>query len=171
MVRSSTIFLILFLSLKSFGQNLDIDFLKNCLNYNETELATSLSSKNFKLIEKDHKNMGDKLINKTDYYSNRTEENQLESAAETAVFLNTKRGKKSAFISFSQNLSFGNFNALETEIKKNFKKESVFQTEKFESSVIKYSHSGNYYYLFKEEDTYYLLIANYNLEESYFNVK
>lgn len=154
-----------------FGQNLDFEFIKNCLNYNETDLQSVLSAKNFRLIEKDHKNMGDKLINKSDYYSNKIVENQIENAAETAVFVHSKRGKKSAFISFTQNHSFSNFNGLEADVRKNFKKESVFQTDQFESSIVKYSDKVNFYYLFKEEETYYLIVSNYQLEEIYFHVK
>ncbi len=150
------------------SQNLDFDFIKKAIDYSGEELALELSNKKFKLIEKEHKNIGDKLINKSDYYSNKTEESSIEGVPETALFANSKRSKKTLFISFSQALAFDNFNNLENDIKSNFKKENVLQSEKYESAIIKYSFNKNLYYLFKEEDTYYIIISNYPLEETYF---
>lgn len=155
----------------SLAQNLDFDFLKNAINNTDEELALNLNSKKFRLIEKEHKNMGDKLINKSDYYSNKMEEGSLEGGPETAIFVNGKRSKKTVFISFSQTMAFDNFNTLETDIKKNFKKEGVLQSEKYESAIIKYSNDKTLYYLFKEEETYYIIISAADLEQSYFNSK
>ena len=159
------------LQFATFAQQLTLDLLKNSLNYTDEEFAQQLSAKNFKLIEKDHKNMGDKLINKTEYYSNRTESNTIDGNAETAIFYSGKRSKKSLFISFSQSMAFGNFNALEDEIKKQLKKEGVFQSEKYDSSILKYSSDKTLFYLFKEEDTYYIIVSNYPFEDVYFNNK
>jgi len=151
------------------AQNLDFDFIKNCINYSDEELIVNLNPKGFRLITKEHKNLGDKLINKSDYYSNKADkEATVEGNAETAIFFNGKRSKKTVFISFTQSQSFNNFNNLETEIKKNFKKENVFQSEKYESSILKFSNGEVLYYLFKEEDTYYIIIANSPLEDNYF---
>lgn len=153
----------------SKAQNLDFDFIKNCINYSDEELIQHLSPKGFRLISKEHKNLGDKLINKSDYYSNKVgNEASVEGTAETAIFFNGKRSKKTVFISFTQSMSFNNFNELEALIKKNFKKENVFQSEKYESNILKFSNGEVIYYLFKEEDTYYVIIANSPLEETYF---
>ncbi len=160
-----------FLQLNSIAQNLDFDFIKNCLIYNEVEMPQKLTAKNFKLIAKEYKNTGDALINKSDYYSNNSEDKSLTGGIETAVFYNARRSKKSVFITFTQGNSFSNFNTLEAEIKKNFKKEGVFQTEKYDSSILKYSNDKTLYYLFKEEDTYYIIISNSPLEETYFAEK
>lgn len=160
-----------FLNFKNTAQNLDFDFIKNCLIYNDVELLQKLNSKNFRLVAKDYKNNGDVIINKSDYYSNNSEDNSISGGTETAVFYNAKRIKKSVFISFTQSTSFTNFNSLEDEIKKNFKKEGVFKSEKYDSSILKYSNGKMLYYLFKEEDTYYILVSSYTLEESYFNEK
>lgn len=167
------LFTVLALGLLNFSiaQNLDFDFVKNALNYTDEELNLNLTSKKFKLIEKEHKNMGDKLINKSEYYSNKTEGGMIESGPETAIFVNGKRSKKTVFISFNQNIAFDNFNSLETEIKKAFKKEAVLQSEKYESAILKYSNDKTFYYLFKEEETYYIIISASDLEESYFNSK
>lgn len=163
--------LVLIFSLTTRSQQLDIAFVKNCLNFNEAELQTVLTNKNFRLIEKEHKNMGDKLINKTEYYSNKSEENQLEGNAETAIFVNKKRSKKSVFITFSKSVAFSNFNSLEVEIKKEFTKEPNVQSEKYDSTILKFSKDHTLCYLLKEEETYYLIISNYPLEESYFTEK
>lgn len=151
------------------AQNLDFDFIKKAIDLSGEELALELSTKKFKLIEKEHKNIGDKLINKSDYYSNKTEESSIEGVPETALFANNKRSKKTLFISFAQTLAFDNFNSLENEIKKNFKKEGVLQSEKYESAILKYSYNKSLFYLFKEEDIYYIIISNYPLEETYFS--
>lgn len=160
-----------FLRINSIAQNLDFDFIKNCLVYTDVELQQKLNSKNFKLIAKEYKNTGDVLINKSDYFSNKGEDQSLSGGVETAVFYNVRRSKKSTFISFSQSTSFSNFNILEEEIKKSFKKEGVFQSEKYESSILKYSNDKTLYYLFKEEDTYYIIVSSYPLEETYFAEK
>lgn len=167
--RFTSFFILLLFFNFSIAQNLDFDFIKNCINYSEEELIQQLSSKGFRLIAKEHKNVGDKLINKSDYYSNKSfEDLSVTGSAEIAVFFNGKKSKRTVFISFTQNQSFNVFNILETEIKKNFKRENVFQSEKYESSILKFSNGEVLYYLFKEEEAYYIIIANSPLEESYF---
>lgn len=169
-LKKITLSLLILISFSNlFAQNLDFDFIKNAINLSNEEIGIALNSKKFKLIEKEHKNIGDKLINKTDYYSNKTEDLSLEANEETAVFVNAKRSKKTIFISFTKSKSFDNFYSLEEEIKKNFKKEGNLQSEKYESSILKYSNGKILYYLFKEEETYYLIISNNPLEETYFS--
>lgn len=167
--RFTSFFILLLFFNFSIAQNLDFDFIKNCINYSDEELIVNLNPKGFRLITKEHKNLGDKLINKSDYYSNKADkEATVEGNAETAIFFNGKRSKKTVFISFTQSQFFNNFNNLEVDIKKNFKKENVFQSEKYESSILKFSNGEVLYYLFKEEDTYYIIIANSPLEDNYF---
>jgi hypothetical protein len=155
----------------SYGQTLKYEFIKNCLIYDETEIITDLTARNFNFVAKEHVNLGDPLINRSDYYSSRKEGSN--DTAEVAVFINKrKNSKKSVVFSFVETEAFANFNALESKIIAGLKKEETFHSDKFDAYVTKYSFDDKYYYyLFKDEYIWYIIVSNFKLEDFYFALK
>lgn len=136
----------------------------------ETELIADLTARNFNFIAKDYVNMGDPLINRSDYYTNRKENST--DTAETAVFINKRKAsKKSVVFSFVENEAYANFNTIESKIQSNLTKESTFHSDKFDADVTKYSFEKYYYYLFKDEYIWYIITTNFSLEDNYFALK
>lgn len=173
MMKRALIFfsLLVLLNLFSKGQTLKYEFVKNCLIYNETEIITDLTARNFNFVAKDHVNLGDPLINRSDYYTSKKEGSN--DTAEVAVFINKrKNSKKSVVISFVETQAFANYNAIESKIQAGLKSEGSFHSDKFDAYVSKYSFDNNYYYyLFKDEYIWYIIVSNFKLEESYFSLK
>lgn len=155
----------------SNGQTLKYEFVKNCLIYNETEIITDLTARNFNFVSKETVNLGDPLINRSDYYTNRKEGST--DTAEIAVFINKRKAsKKSVVFSFVELDAFANYNALESKIIAGLKKESAFKSDKFDADVTKYSFDDKYYYyLFKDEFIWYIIVSNFKLEDYYFTLK
>jgi hypothetical protein len=162
---------VIVLNFFSKGQTLKYEFVKNCLIYNETEIIADLTARNFNFVTKEHVNLGDPLINRSDYYTSRKEGNN--DTAEVAVFINKrKNSKKSVVFSFVETEAFANYNALESKIISGLKKEKTFNSDKFDAEVTKYSFDDNYYYyLFKDDYIWYIIVTNYNIDESYFTLK
>ncbi len=163
--------LVVLLNCLSNGQTLKYEFVKNCLIYNETEIITDLTARNFNFVAKDHVNLGDPLINRSDYYTSRKEGST--DTAEIAVFINKRKSsKKSVVFSFVETQAFANYNAIESKIQAGLKSEGSFKSDKFDADVAKYSFDNNYYYyLFKDEYIWYIIVSNYKLEEYYFTLK
>jgi len=108
-------FLVVLLQVNSSGQTLKYEFIKNCLIYTETEIITDLTARNFNFVAKDYSNLGDPLINRSDYYTSKKEGSN--DTAEIAVFINKrKNSKKSVVFSFVETEAFANYNALESKI-------------------------------------------------------
>jgi hypothetical protein len=164
-------FLAVVLNFLSNGQTLKYEFVKNCLIYTETEIIADLTARNFNFVAKEHVNLGDPLINRSDYYSSRKEGSN--DTAEVAVFINKRKSsKKSVVFSFVETEAFANYNALESKIIAGLKKEETFHSDKFDAYVSKYSFDDNYYYyLFKDEYIWYIIVSNFKLEEYYFTLK
>ena len=163
--------LVIALNFLSNGQTLKYEFVKNCLIYTETEIIADLTARNFNFVAKEHVNLGDPLINRSDYYSSRKEGSN--DTAEVAVFINKRKSsKKSVVFSFVETEAFANYNALESKIIAGLKKEENFHSDKFDAYVSKYSFDDKYYYyLFKDEYIWYIIVSNFNLEEYYFTLK
>ncbi len=164
-------FLVNFLRFTSNGQTLKYEFIKNCLIYTETEIIADLTARNFNFVTKDHSNLGDPLINRSDYYTSRKEGST--DTAEVAVFINKRKSsKKSVVFSFVETEAFANYNMLEGKIIAGLKKEISFKSDKFDADVTKYSFDDKYfYYLFKDEFMWYIIVSNFSLEEYYFTLK
>lgn len=172
MKRAGILFsLVVLFNLFSKGQTLKYEFIKNCLIYDETEIITDLTARNFNFVTKGHVNLGDPLINKSDYYSSKKEGSN--DTAEIAVFINKRKSsKKSVVFSFVETQAFANYNEIESKIQAGLKKETDFKSDKFDSDVTKYSFDDKYYYyLFKDEYIWYIITSNFKLEEYYFTLK
>ncbi len=172
MKRAGIIFsLIVLLNFLCNGQTLKYEFVKNCLIFSETEIITDLTARNFNFVSKETVNLGDQLINRSDYYTSRKEGSN--DTAEVAVFINKRKAsKKSVVFSFVETEAFANYNAIESKIIAGLKKEETFHSDKFDAYVSKYSFDDNYYYyLFKDEYIWYIIVSNFKLEESYFTLK
>lgn len=163
--------LVILLNCISNGQTLKYEFIKNCLIFNETEIITDLTARNFNFVAKDHVNLGDPLINRSDYYTSRKEGST--DTAEVAVFINKRKSsKKSVIFSFVETQAFANYNAIEAKIQGGLKSEGSFHSDKFDAYVSKYSFDDKYYYyLFKDEYMWYIIVSNFKLEEYYFTIK
>lgn len=163
--------LVVLLNFLSNGQTLKYEFVKNCLIYTETEIIPDLTARNFNFVSKETVNLGDPLINRSDYYTSRKEGST--DTAEIAVFINKRKAsKKSVVFSFVETEAFANYNALESKIIAGLKKEESFHSDKFDAYVSKYSFDDKYYYyLFKDEYIWYIIVSNYKLEEFYFTLK
>ena len=136
----------------------------------ETELIADLTARNFNFIAKDYVNMGDPLINRSDYYTNRKENST--DTAEIAVFINKRKAsKKSVVFSFVESVAYANFSSIESKIQSNLTKENTFHSDKFDADVTRYSYEKYYYYLFKDEYIWYIITSNFQLEENYFSLK
>lgn len=155
----------------SNGQTLKYEFVKNCLIYSEIEVITDLTARNFNFVGKDQVNLGDNLINRSDYYTSKKEGST--DTAEVAVFINKRKSsKKSVVFSFVETQAFANYNALEAKIEAGLKSEGSFKSDKFDTDVKKYSFDDNYYYyLFKDDFIWYIIVSNFKLEEYYFTIK
>ena len=155
----------------SGAQTLKYEFIKNCLIYNETEVITDLTARNFNFVTKEYVNMGDNLINKSDYYTSKKEGSN--DTAEIAVFINKRKSsKKSALFSFVETQAFANYNALESKMISGLKSEGVFKSDRFGVDVARYSFDDKYYYyLFKDDFIWYIIASNFKLEEYYFTIK
>lgn len=164
-------FITVLLHFLASGQTLKYEFVKNCLIYNETEIITDLTARNFNFVAKEHVNLGDPLINRSDYYTSRKEGST--DTAEIAVFINKRKAsKKSVVFSFVETDAFANYNALESKIMAGMKKEESFKSDKFDADVAKYSFDDKYYYyLFKDEYIWYIIVSNFKLEDFYFTLK
>lgn len=155
----------------SKSQTLKYEFIKNCLIYTETEIISDLTARNFNFVSKETVNLGDPLINRSDYYTSKKEGSN--DTAEVAVFINKRKSsKKSVVFSFVETDAFANYNMLENKIIAGLKKEGTFKSDKFDADVTKYSFDDNYfYYLFKDEFIWYIIVSNFKLEEHYFTLK
>jgi hypothetical protein len=162
--------IVVVLNFLSYGQTLKYEFVKNCLIYTDIEVISDLTARNFNFVAKEHVNLGDLLINRSDYYTSRKEGNT--DTAEVAVFINKrKNSKKSVVFSFVETEAFANYNALESKIIGGLKKEKTFNSDKFDAEVTKYSFDDKYYYyLFKDEYIWYIIVSNFDLEEYYFTL-
>ncbi|MBP7808374.1 MAG: hypothetical protein KA163_03690 [Bacteroidia bacterium] len=162
--------LVVLLHFISPAQTLKYEFIKNCLTYQDIEIITDLTARNFNFVAKDHINLGDPLINRSDYYSSKKENST--DTAEIAVFINKRKSsKKSVVFSFVETQAFANYNAIEAKIQSNLKKEASFKSDKFDADVTKYSFDKYFYYLFKDDYMWYIITSNYDLEEKYFSLK
>lgn len=165
------IFLAGLLQFRSSSQTLKYEFIKNCLIYTETEIIADLTARNFNFVAKDYVNLGDPLINRSDYYTSKKEGSN--DTAEVAVFINKrKNSKKSVVFSFVETQAFANYNMLESKIIAGLKNEGTFKSDKFDSDVTKYSFEDKYYYyLFKDDFIWYITVSNFKLEDYYFTLK
>lgn len=163
--------LVVLLDLFSNGQTLKYEFIKNCLIYNETEIITDLTARNFNFVSKETVNLGDQLINRSDYYTSKKEGST--DTAEVAVFINKRKAsKKSVVFSFVETQAFANYNVLESKIRESLKQETGFHSDKFDADVSKFSFNDNYfYYLFKDEYIWYIIVSNFKLDDTYFTLK
>jgi hypothetical protein len=164
-------FLVVLLHLVSPAQTLKYEFIKNCLIYSDIEIITDLTARNFNFVAKDYVNMGDNLINKSDYYTSKKENSN--DTAEIAVFINKRKSsKKSVVFSFVETQAFANYNAIEAKIQSGLTSEGSFKSDRFGADVKKYSLDGKYfYYLFKDDFIWYIITSNFPLEEYYFTIK
>ena len=152
------------------AQSLKYEFVKNCLIYTETEVIADLTARNFNFVTKDYVNLGDVLISRSDYYTSKKPNSN--DTAEIAVFINKrKNSKKSVVFSFVETEAFANYNALESRIQASLTKEASFKSDKFDADVTKYSFEKNFYYLFKDDFIWYIIVSNFPLEEYYFTIK
>ncbi len=162
--------IIILLQFAATAQTLKYEFVKNCLIYTETEVIADLTARNFNFVAKDYSNMGDNLINKSDYYTSKKENST--DTAEIAVFINKRKAsKKSVVFFFTDNQSFANYNQLESRIQSSLKSEGTFKSDKFDADVNKYSSDKNLFYLFKDDFIWYIIVTNFPLEENYFTIK
>jgi len=161
----------LFFALQFQAQIIKYEFVRTCLTEPETELISDLTQHNFNFVAKDYVNLGDNLINRSDYYTSKSP-NSLDSA-ETAVFINRRKAsKKSVVISFTEKNAHDNYEAVEEKIKANLTKEGSFLSEKFSNvNVSKYSDEKTLFYLFRDDYIWYIIVSNYPLEESYFTIR
>jgi hypothetical protein len=122
-------------------------------------------------VTKGHVNLGDALINKSDYYTSKKEGSN--DTAEIAVFINKRKSsKKSVVFSFVETKAFANYNDIEAKIKAGLKSEGTFKSDRFDTDVQKYSFDDKYYYyLFKDEYIWYIIVSNFKLEQYYFTIK
>jgi hypothetical protein len=159
------------LQMTTKGQTLKYEFIKNCLIYTETEIISDLTARNFNFVAKDYVNLGDPLINRSDYYTSKKEGST--DTAEVAVFINKrKNSKKSVVFSFVENEAYANYNALEAKINAGLKRVINFQSDKFDANVTLYTFDDKYYYyLFKDDFIWYIIVSNFKLEEYYFSLK
>jgi hypothetical protein len=153
------------------GQTLKYEFVKNCLSMQETELISDLFTRNFNFIAKEHVNLGDQLINRSDYYSSKNPSST--DSAEIAVFINRRKAsKKSIVMSFTELNAHNNFMEIEEKIKANLTKESSFLSERFSNAnVTKYSNEKTLFYLFRDDYIWYIIVSNFPLEENYFTIR
>lgn len=164
------LFVVLF-QFESSAQTLKYEFIKNCLIYTEIEVISDLTARNFNFVTKETVNLGDPLINRSDYYTSKKEGST--DTAEVAVFINKRKSsKKSVVFSFVETQAFSNYNTIESKIIAGLKSEGTFKSDKFDADVTKYSFDDKYYYyLFKDDFIWYIIVSNYKLEESYFTLK
>lgn len=162
---------VVLLSFLSNSQTLKYEFIKNCLIYSETEVITDLTARNFNFVAKDYANMGDALINHSDYYTNKKEGSN--DTAEIAVFINKRKSsKKSVMFSFTETQAFANFNALEQKIESGLTNLGSFHSERFSTDVKRFTYDEKYYYyLFKDEFIWYIITSNFKLEDYYFTIR
>jgi hypothetical protein len=173
-MKKREVILFLFAVLFQFispAQTLKYEFIKNCLIYTEIEVISDLTARNFNFVTKETVNLGDPLINRSDYYTSKKEGST--DTAEVAVFINKRKSsKKSVVFSFVETQAFANFNTIESKIIAGLKSEGVFKSDKFDADVAKYSFDDKYYYyLFKDDFIWYIVVSNFKLEESYFTLK
>lgn len=154
----------------SQAQSLKYEFVKNCLIYTETEVIADLTARNFNFVTKDYVNLGDVLISRSDYYTSKKENST--DTAEIAVFINKrKNSKKSVVFSFVETQAFANYNMLESRIFASLTQEKGLHSDKFDADVSKFSFEKNFYYLFKDDFIWYIIVSNFPLEEYYFSIK
>ena len=167
--------LIIILSLAFFlnskAQTLKYEFVKSCIDMPETEMISYFTTHNFNFVAKDHVNLGDNLINRSDYYSSKAA-NSLDSA-EIAIFVNKRKGsKKSVVMSFTEPSAQKNFEEIEANIQNYLTKESSFLSERFSNiNVSKYIDGKNFVYVFRDDFIFYIIVTNYSLDDTYFKIR
>jgi hypothetical protein len=153
------------------AQTLKYEFVKSCLDMPETEMISYFTTHNFNFIAKDHVNLGDNLINRSDYYSSKTA-NSTDSA-EIAVFINKRKSsKKSIVFSFTEPSAHQNFEEIEEKIKNYLTKEGAFLSERYNNvNITKYSEGNDFFYVFRDDFIYYIIVTNYPLDDNYFKIR
>jgi hypothetical protein len=137
----------------------------------ETEMISYFTTHNFNFIAKDHVNLGDNLINRSDYYSSKSASSP--DSAEIAIFINKRKGsKKSVVMSFAEPSAQQNFEEIENNIKNYLSKESSFLSERFSNvNISKYVDGKNFFYVFRDDFIYYIIATNYSLDDNYFKIR
>jgi hypothetical protein len=137
----------------------------------ETEMISYFTTHNFTFIAKDHVNLGDNLINRSDYYSSKGA-NSTDSA-EIAIFINKRKSsKKSIVMSFTEPGAQKNYEEIEEKIKDYLTKESSFLSERYSNvNITKYTEGKDLFYLFRDDFIYYIIVTNYPLEDNYFKIR
>ncbi|MGQ0827519.1 MAG: hypothetical protein ACT4ON_03885 [Bacteroidota bacterium] len=157
----------IFIGNKSFGQLMTFGFIKNCMSYERTTVTDELKKKQFFVADRSKDIVNNKLLEGATYYSNNKEDL---TKGEIGVLSQISGSKKIVEISFANGKTdySKNYTEVHNQMISFFNTETTFKSPKYKTDVLKYSKDKSYYYVFKANNIPTIVIANYKIDEDYF---
>lgn len=157
-----------FLGNKAFGQLMTFGFVKNCMTYERTTVTDELKKKQFFVADRSKDIVHNKLLEGATYYSNNKEQDI--SKGEIGVLSQINGSKKVTEITFVNGKT--DYSKNQTDVHNQmisfFNSETTFKSPKYKTDILKYSKDKIYYYVFKNNNIPTIVIANYKIDEDYF---
>jgi len=158
----------IFMGNKSFGQLMTFGFIKNSMSYERTTVTDELKKKQIFIVDRSKDIVHNKLLEGATFYSNNKEQDL--SKGEIGVLSQINGSKKVIEITFVNGKT--DYSKNHTEVHNQmisfFNSETTFKSPKYKTDVLKYSKDKLYYYVFKNNNIPTIVIANYKIDEDYF---
>ena len=168
MKKTILITLITILSLNASAQLMSLGFVKNCMTYDRTALTNELFKKHFDVVERSISTAQNPMMAGAMSYSNE----KIPASGEIKILSlinDTKKITEIYFANGPKNDFSKNFVEVYNQMVSFFDNQISFKSKKFNVDVTKFTKGNVSYYVYKIKEMPVIVIANYKIEEQYFN--
>jgi hypothetical protein len=160
--------LISVLSLNASAQLMSLGFVKNCMTYDRTALTNELFKKHYEVAERAVATAQNPMLAGATSYSN--EKTPANGEIKVLSLINdTKKITEIYFVNGPKNNYDKNFTEVYNQMVSFFNNESSFKSKKYNVDVTKFTKDKIFYYVYKIKEMPVIVVANYKIEELYFN--
>jgi len=153
---------------KSFAQLMTFGFIKNCMSYERTTVTDELKKKQFFIVDRSADIVNNKLLLGATYYSNNKDRDAAKGEISVLSHINvSKKVTEITFVSGKNDYS-KNFTDVHNQMISFFNNETTFKSPKYKIDVLQYIKDKTYYYVFTNNNIPTIVIANYKIDEDYF---
>lgn len=154
---------------KTFSQTLPYTFIKNCITFERAAFTEDMTKKKFYVVEESTKKTTNKLMEGATFYCNEKERELGYAEIHVLSIINgTKKITEISFLKGGKHDYAKNFGEIYNQMSSMLNKTAPFQSKKYKTEVTTFTKNQVYYYTYKVNETPFIVISNYKIDEEYF---